>query len=138
MKRVDTLLKSEAMAAASAALKSGLSQDQIASYVGASQSQVSRILSGKSLRRSKLFDKVCIYAYESLHQTQGKPKPAASSCSELLAALDAVWDGTDRHARALATVIRSLGSLMAPHDPSAKVSSLSAGSDRAHSRGKSK
>jgi transcriptional regulator with XRE-family HTH domain len=104
-------LLSEATAAAQAARSAGLSQQDIAFALGASQSQVSRILSGKSTRRSRLFDDVCIYAYEAEKKSQHRMKPSASSCTTLLDAIDAVWDGTERHAKALAVVIRSLGSL---------------------------
>lgn len=104
-------LLSEAMAAAQAVRSAGLSQQDIASALGTSQSQVSRILSGKSTRRSRLFDDVCIYAYDAEKQIQHRMKPSASSCTTLLDAIDAVWDGTERHAKALAVVIRSLGSL---------------------------
>lgn len=107
---VDTL-KSEALSASSAASHAGLSQNDIAIAVGASQSQVSRILSGKSLRRSRTFERICIYAFESLDKVQGKNKPPASANQDLITALDAVWDGSDQHAKALAVVIRSLGGL---------------------------
>jgi transcriptional regulator with XRE-family HTH domain len=104
-------LKAEALAAAQAAHAAGLSQQEIAAALGVSQPQVSRILAGKSTRRTRLFEAVCIYAYEAQARVQKGAKPPARSCSTLLDALDAVWDGTDRHAKALALVIRSLGSL---------------------------
>jgi transcriptional regulator with XRE-family HTH domain len=116
MKPRQSDLLSEAMAAAQAARSAGLSQQDIASALGASQSQVSRILSGKSTRRSRLFDEICIYAYDAQRQHQSQKKPLADSCPTLLDAIDAIWDGTERHAKALAVVIRSLGSL-SQHEP---------------------
>ena len=101
----------EAMAAAKAARSAGLSQQDIAKEIGASQSQISRILSGKSTRRSRLFNEVCIYAFDAERRGQDQKKPSAGSCPTLLDAIDATWDGTERHAKALAVVIRSLGSL---------------------------
>lgn len=104
-------LQAEALAAASAARSAGLSQKDIADALGVSQPQVSRILAGKSTRRTRLFESVCMYAYDAEARAHQGTKPPAHSCSTLLDALDAIWDGTDRHAKALALVIRSLGSL---------------------------
>lgn len=104
-------LKSEALSAANAASRAGLNQNEIALAIGASQSQVSRILSGKSLRRSKTFEKICIYAFESLGKVEAKTRPSAATNHHLITALDAVWDGSDQHAKALALVIHSLGGL---------------------------
>lgn len=39
-----------------------LNQQDLATYLSASQSQVSRILAGRNSRPSKLFDDLCIYA----------------------------------------------------------------------------
>lgn len=117
MKSTTTELRSEALAAAGAATLAGLNQSEIATAVGVSQSQVSRIFSGKSRRRSKNFEKICIYAYESLGKSQGNAKPSASTNQDLMTALDAVWDGSDQHAKALATVIHSLGGLEFRKEP---------------------
>lgn len=91
----------------------GYTQQKLASELGASQSQVSRILNGKLQRRTRLFDRICIIAYGSLKLTKGRKIGAAAQQSELIAALDAVWDGTAAHASALAVVIRSLAALNA-------------------------
>lgn len=120
MKNGHADLASEAHAAAEAASSAGISQQEIAIAVGASQSQVSRILSGKSVRRSRLFDEVCIYAYDAQRRTQPHKKASATESSTLIAAMDSVWDGTETHAKALALVIRSLGALM-PQAPKAKI-----------------
>jgi len=112
--------KDDALLAASLAKRAGLTQSSIAKAIGASQSQVSRILSGQSIRRSKLMNDVCVYVHQ--HQKSGAKKSAASS-PDLMAALNAVWDGSPGHARTLALVIRSLGALSRPSpstDPQTK------------------
>lgn len=86
----------------------GMTQKQIAIAVGASQSQVSRILSGHIIRRTRLLETLCIYASSKLHF--GK-RPDVRRNTELMSALAEVWDGSDEHARALARVIRSLAEL---------------------------
>lgn len=96
----------EARLAAAQARKHGFTQEQIAFAVGASQSQVSRVLSGRSKRRSKLLDSVCKYVF-SIQKASIKGSPPA----ELIEALDTIWDGTPEHAHALTLVIRSLGAL---------------------------
>lgn len=103
--------KDDALLAASLAKQAGLTQSSIAKAIGASQSQVSRILSGRSVRRSKLLKDVCVYVNQ--HQSSGANKSAASN-PDLMAALNAVWDGSPGHARTLALVIRSLGALSPP------------------------
>lgn len=99
-------LRVEAALASTRANEMGLTQDVIARAIGASQSQVSRALSGKGERRSRVFNDVCKYVFSI------SDKKADYECSaELLSALQDVWDGTPAHARALALVIRSLGAL---------------------------
>ena len=88
----------------------GLTQEQIAQAVSASQSQVSRILSGKAVRRSRLFDEICIYVNNA---AKGVSPEAVCESGELIEAVASVWDGTAHHAKALAEVIRSLGALRA-------------------------
>ncbi len=112
----DAKLKAEANLAALRAAELGLTQSMIASAIGASQSQVSRILSGGGARRSRLFDDVCKYVF-SITDKQAR----SAESDELKAALAEVWDGTPRHAKALALVIRSLGAL-SPHVPLAPTS----------------
>jgi transcriptional regulator with XRE-family HTH domain len=101
-------LKSEARLATKRAKEIGLTQAMIASALGASQSQVSRVLSGAGSRRSRLFDEVCKYVF-SIDAGQSN----VDESKELTSALAEVWDGTAGHARALALVIRSLGALSA-------------------------
>lgn len=106
------LLRTEADLMSKRARALGLTQSIIAEHLNASQSQISRILSGTSKRRSKLFDAVYNYVFSAgIH-----PSPDSISHSkELNDALAAVWDGTPEHARALALVIRSLGVLRPGH-----------------------
>jgi transcriptional regulator with XRE-family HTH domain len=102
----DALFKAEAELLAQRVRALGLTQAAIAAEVGASQSQVSRVLSGTGVRRSKLFDRVCKYVY-----TVGAPGANVGESGELMEALAEVWDGSHAHAKALALVIRSLGGL---------------------------
>lgn len=102
----DPSLRAEALLIAEKAKALGLSQEQIALAVDASQSQVSRVLSGTAKRRSKLFDRVCKYV---LSQAKPVATTSAGRHPALSAALADVWDGTEEHAEALALVIRSLG-----------------------------
>ena len=97
----------QARLAAKRAKELGLTQSRIAAALSASQSQVSRVLSGNSRRHSKLLDGVCKYVFS---MSSGKVQEPRSN-TDLMAALSAVWDGTDEHAQALALVIRSLGAL---------------------------
>jgi transcriptional regulator with XRE-family HTH domain len=86
----------------------GLRQSDIAAGVGASQSQVSRLLAGEGLERSKLAARICKYVDTA--QT-GVDPDAARKNDVLMDALAATWDGTETHANALASVIRALGVL---------------------------
>ncbi len=97
----------EALLAAQEARKRGLTQTDIANAVGASQSQVSRLLAGHCQRRSKLLTRVCEYVFYTHKSTGVIPQQSPV----LMEALATVWDGTPQHAQALALVILSLGGL---------------------------
>ena len=86
----------------------GITQAQIAADLGASQSQVSRILKGQGLKASRLAEEVCLYVekYEG-----GVTADSVRSNDELVNALAVTWDGSATHARALSAVIRSLSAL---------------------------
>jgi transcriptional regulator with XRE-family HTH domain len=103
-------LRSLAIHVAQRARLAGLTQVHIAKAVSASQSQVSRVLSGRAVRRSRLFDEICIYVNNAV---KGVSSEVVRENDELIDAIANVWDGTARHARALAEVIRSLGALRA-------------------------
>lgn len=85
-----------------------IAQADIASHVGASQSQVSRILKGEGARASRLFEEVCLFVEQF---EGGVSVDAVRSNQELIEALQATWDGSASHAKALAAVIRSLAVL---------------------------
>lgn len=93
----------------------GVTQEQVAKAVGASQSQVSRILGGKGLRRSRLLEEVCCYAER---MNGGVTADAVRDNDDLIEAIRQVWDGTERHAKALSIVIRSLTELRTTTSPS--------------------
>lgn len=86
----------------------GVTQAQIAADLGASQSQVSRILQGRGLRASRLAEEVCLYVEK--HQGGVTPESVKGN-DELVSALAVTWDGSASHARALSSVIRSLSAL---------------------------
>lgn len=104
----DGSLLTEAALISKRARELGLTQATIAAALNASQSQVSRILSGTSKRRSKLFDAVSEFV---LSARRPGISEAITLTNELNNALASVWDGTPEHAHALALVIRSLGTL---------------------------
>jgi transcriptional regulator with XRE-family HTH domain len=87
----------------------GLTQTRIADALGASQSQVSRLLSGTAKRRSKLFNKLCIYA-QSLVSSPGQ---TAQSRKDLLNTVCDMWDGSAEHAAALSEAFRAIAALKA-------------------------
>lgn len=89
-----------------------LSQEQIAVEVGASQSQVSRILSGRGKRFSRLSAEICS-CIERLNSTVAV-QVAAEENQDLMSAIRETWDGSSTHAIALATVIRSLAAFHRP------------------------
>lgn len=86
----------------------GITQVEIATALGASQSQVSRILHAKGLRATRLSEEVCMYVerYEG-----GVTASAVRNNDALIDALASTWDGSAKHANALALVIRSLCAL---------------------------
>lgn len=90
----------------------GVTQAQIAADLGASQSQVSRILQGQGHRASRLAEEVCLYA-ERLEG--GVTAESVKGNNDLVGALAVTWDGSATHARALSAVIRSLSALGPSH-----------------------
>lgn len=85
-----------------------LTQVEVANALGVSQSQVSRVLSGQCSRRTKLLNGICNYVNT---QHAGVTLQRVRENDELISALADCWDGTSKHAEALATVIRSLALL---------------------------
>ena len=86
----------------------GITQAQIAWDLGASQSQVSRILKGQGMRSSRVAEEVCLYV-EKLEG--GVTAESVKGNDDLVSALTVTWDGSATHARALSAVIRSLSAL---------------------------
>lgn len=90
----------------------GITQAQIAADLGASQSQVSRILKGQGLKSSRLAEEVCLYVEKF---EGGVTAESVRRNDELVDALAVTWDGSASHARALSAVIRSLSALGSRH-----------------------
>lgn len=109
---IDEALKARVLKASDVCRLRGISQAQIAAAVGSSQSQVSRILSGRGLRRSRLLEDVCLYVER---YDVGVTADAVHGNEELIEAMRAAWDGSAGHAKALSGVIRSLATLRPPH-----------------------
>ncbi|MEW8203095.1 MAG: helix-turn-helix transcriptional regulator [Candidatus Thiodiazotropha endolucinida] len=103
--------QTRALRAAQICREQGITQAEIASAVGASQSQVSRILQGHGLRSSRLLEEVCLYVENLIG---GVTTDAVRENIDLIEALADVWDGSAIHAKALSTVIRSLSVLGKP------------------------
>lgn len=82
----------------------GINQEKLANALGTNQSQISRILSGKCKRPSKVFLRLCNYA-NSLPATSNT-NPISNSV--ILDAIAFIWDGTDEHAEHIAHVLRNL------------------------------
>ena len=87
----------------------GIFQSEVGSVVGASQAQVSRILSGKVRRWTRLAEDICLYAERT--EGGGVTREAVYANDELIDALRATWDGSSMHAKSLASIIRSLALL---------------------------
>lgn len=91
-----------------ALVAAGVTQETLAREVSASQSQISRVLAGKSPKRSIIAKRIIAY----IDRIDGVPSTSdVRRQSRLIAALSEVWDGSDEHAAALEIVIRSLGAL---------------------------
>jgi predicted transcriptional regulator len=97
-----------ALRAAEICRERGITQTQIADAIGASQPQVSRILQGKGQGHARLFEEVCLYVERLDH---GVTDEAVKANQELISAIRETWDGSTFHAKALATIIRSLNVL---------------------------
>lgn len=98
--------------AADVCRRRGITQARIADALGASQSQVSRILGGRSRSASRLAEEVCLYV-ERL-AGGGVTAEAVLANGDLIEAVQSVWDGSSSHAKALSLVIRSLAVLREP------------------------
>lgn len=79
-------------------------QAEIALATGVDQSQVSRILAGQVKRVSRNVTALCIFANQFDTTIQNDPSRSAV----LMGALRAVWDGSQKHADAIASMLLSL------------------------------
>lgn len=98
--------KARILKAAEIFSQNGITQDEVASVVGASQPQISRILRGSVSRATKLSEEICLYAERTIGG--GVTRQAVTDNEDLIEALRATWDGSASHAKSLASVIRSL------------------------------
>lgn len=105
---ISTDFQARALRAADYCRSRKITQAEIANALGASQPQVSRILMGRGLRHSRLYEEVCLYV-ERL--ADGVTPEMVRANFDLVSALAETWDGSALHAKALATVIRSLAAL---------------------------
>lgn len=85
-----------------------LTQTQLAKELGIPQSQISRVLNGKTKRPNNTYFKLCNYLNKKIENVKSRDAPIPT---EILQAVEEVWDGSLDHARALAAVIRSLAVL---------------------------
>lgn len=105
---IESMLRARAENARRVCKAHGIAQADIAAHVGASQPQVSRILKGDAVRASRLFEEVCLFVERF---QGGVTADAVRANPDLIEALQATWDGSASHAKALAAVIRSLAVL---------------------------
>ncbi|HSK74453.1 MAG TPA: helix-turn-helix transcriptional regulator [Pyrinomonadaceae bacterium] len=89
--------------------KEKITQKELARLAKVDQSQISRIINGNFRKVSKNVKRICKYAKVDLDSVKENKNPAQNS--ELMEAISLVWDGTNKNAKALATVIRSLKEL---------------------------
>lgn len=86
-------------------INSGHKQIDVEIATGVDQTQVSKILNGKFKKVSGNLIKLCKYANippkAFIERKMGR-------VSEIDQAISSVWDGTDKHAKAIAEVIKSL------------------------------
>lgn len=85
----------------------GVSQKELAKSTGVHQSQISRMLAGKARRVSKNLLKLSSYL-DNLHFCYANKSEIPQVLKD---AIQFSWDGTARHAEALARVIVSLNNL---------------------------
>jgi DNA-binding MurR/RpiR family transcriptional regulator len=80
-------------------------QMALAAACGVSQATVSRVLWRCPKRNSQSFAKLCNYAFSETSRIQ-KSNPADNQ--HLMDALKSTWDGSPRHADALADILRAV------------------------------
>jgi arginine repressor len=88
--------------------RKGLTQAALARRARVSQATVSRALAGIALQRGRARSKLFIYAGI---QEQPESQRPGQSTGQVVKAFEAIWDGTQSHARAVARIIEALGEL---------------------------
>ena len=81
----------------------GLSQKALASAAGVSQSAVSRILRNASQRQGRANSQLCIY----MQQQPGYEAFEGEGKEKVLRAFESIWDKTEKHATAIARIIKA-------------------------------
>lgn len=91
----------------------GMKQKAIAQACGLDQGQVSRILNGHFKEYKGHVENLCKYAEISIvpHTVDPSQNPA------LMQALRKVWDGSDKHAQAIAKVVLALSDIKSHRHP---------------------
>lgn len=85
----------------------GITQEELSIKLNISQSQISRVLTGKVTSRSKAYRLLCGFMRISW-EVDPLSSPQAQSDDTIAIAVRNVWNGTPEHAEAIAGVIRSL------------------------------
>ena len=89
-----------------------LSQKDVATAAGISQSTVSRALKGDLKRRGEAKKKLFIYM-----QQQSQVEIANKGRAKVISAFDAIWDQTEAQADAVADIIKACGKLTPTKNP---------------------
>lgn len=90
--------------------EAGVNQEQLSEHTGVHQSQISRFRRGKFRRWSPNLETICDYAKIDLSGEEFGYTTKIEN-TELLNAIGEVWDRTERNAKVLAKIIRSLKGL---------------------------
>ncbi|MDP3610196.1 MAG: hypothetical protein Q8R74_14095 [Methylophilus sp.] len=84
-------------------------QEDVAYDLQLSQSQVSRVLTGKCKRVTKNMHKICNYLQDCMDQ---KLVTKDFGLADINNAVLSIWDGTEAHAKVIADFIRELDSII--------------------------
>jgi transcriptional regulator with XRE-family HTH domain len=106
----NSLLKYTPQQVQAVAKSLGITQNALSEATGISQSQISRLLSGRGKRQSKAYSKICNYVFL---KHDGITPDLVKNNEEFIAALAAVWDGSAQQSKAISNVILSLGGICA-------------------------
>ena len=104
--RANAAIASECLELRARVRAAGITQTELAAALNVSQAQISRVLSGQLVGRSKLLDELSVYV-RVISKTVSADM--VRNRQALIEALAETWDGTVAHERALVAVIRSLG-----------------------------